>query len=442
MPVINNTDIQDLFVGEDVGAAILRSGKFVYNRYDYRKFTWTGNYEAFEIPDWVDGFAIFMQAGGGGGDAGNGANNVGGWGGKAGNARVVEYVDIKRNWPNATHLYYRVGGGGNGGTDRGGNRGENGAESYISLANYYSAQLPSESSEYRPISSTVNTVAGGEGRASGGGDGQNAPSVTLKPREKRMTKSTTDAKSTGGKGGGYGNGNAGTWGAGGGGGHGGFFNSKGTGGKGGDGSIEIWMWGYYPPYQNSKVEHSVAGGYKVPVPSWATSYAYAIFGGGAGGMSGSTTQGGTGGDSGGTSLGYGSMTAGSVATFDVTIGAGGSGGTSEEPPSSGGMTRIITNVTTQSENGGVVNLNNVPEPTNGFGNGYNSITEKFAKFIKSTAGTPYRPCIGGAAGTEESVDGKKGTKGGGGGGGYINGNGGKGADGYVAIWFWEVDPSA
>lgn len=438
MPVINNSDIQDLYVGDGLGAAILRSGKFVYNRYDYRKFTWTGSFEPFAIPFWVDGLVIFMQAGGGGGDAG-GARWVAGWGGKAGDARVIEYTDIKRNWPDATHLYLRVGGGGKGGTDRGSNRGQNGAESYISLANYYSAQLPSESSEYRPIASTVNTVAGGASNAAGGRDGQSAPSITLKPREKRMTKSTTDTKSTGGKGGT--NNGPGTWGAGGGGGHGDILGG-GNGGKGGDGWIEVWMWGYYPPHQNVKVEYSVAGGYKVPVPPWATAYAYALFAGGAGGMGGSTTQGGVGGDSGSTQLGYGGMTAGSVATLDVTIGAGGSGGDKETAPSSGGATRIITNVTTQEVPGAVVNLTNIPEPTNGFGNGYNSITPRFAKFTKSTAGTPYRPCIGGAAGTEDSVDGKKGTKGGGGGGGYINGKGGDGADGYVAIWFWEADPEA
>lgn len=432
MPVINNTDIQDLFVGDDVGAAILRSGQFVYNRYDYRKFTWTGWHHAFEIPDWVDGFVVFMQAGGGGGDAGHGGNTVDGSGGKAGSASVVEYPDIKRSWPKATHLYYRVGGGGKGGTDRDKNRGENGAESYLSLAQI-------SSGKYSPIESTVKTVAGGKGNASDGQGGQSAPSITLKPREKRMTKSTTDTKSTGGKGGG--GDKPGTWGAGGGGGHGGVFGNYGHGGKGGDGSIEVWMWGYYPPHQNSKVEYSVAGGYKVPVPSWATAYAYALFGGGAGGMNGSTTQGGTGGDSGATKLGYGRVAAGSVATFDVTIGAGGDGGDQESAPSSGGSTRIGTIVTSQTVQGGVVNLSNIPEPTNGFGNGYNSISEKFAKFTKSTAGTPYRPCIGGAAGIEESVDGKEGTKGGGGGGGYINGNGGDGADGYVAIWFWEVDPS-
>lgn len=430
MPVINNTDIQDLFVGDDVGAAILRSGQFVYNRYDYKKFTRTGSYESFEIPDWVDGFVVFMQAGGGGGDAGT-SRFVSGRGGQAGRAQVFEYTDIKRNWPDATHLYLQVGAGGKGGTDRGVHRSKNGEESYISLA--------SESSEYRPIESTVNTVAGGEGKASGGKEGESAPSITLKPREKRMTKSTTDTKSTGGRGG-PGK-HPGTWGGGGGGGDGWLFGG-GHGGKGGDGSIEVWMWGYYPPHQNVKAECSVAGGYKITVPPWATAYAYALFAGGAGGMSGSTTQGGTGGDSGETQLGYGSMTAGSVTTFDVTIGAGGDGGDQESTPSSGGATRIITNVSTQAVKGGVVNLTNIPEPTNGFGNGYNSINDRFAKFTKSTAGTPYRPCVGGAAGTEDSVDGKKGTKGGGGGGGYINGKGGKGADGYVAIWFWEADPSA
>lgn len=442
MPVINNTDIQDLFVGGNIGAAILRSGQFVYNRFGYQKFTWTGTYKAFQIPYWVDGLVIFAQAGGGGGDCGDGGNGSAGLGGNAGNARIIEYTDIKRNWPSATHLYYSVGGGGNGGTNRGSGRAKAGGEAYVSLASYFKATLPTETSEYRPISSSINTVAGGSPYSSGSDRGQNAPSVTLKPREKRMTKSATGTKTTGGQGGiRDSSGTPGTWGAGGGGGNGGIFGQYKNGGDGGNGSIEVWMWGYYPPYQNSKVEYSVAGGYKVPVPSWATSYAYAIFGGGAGGMNGSTTQGGTGGDSGATSLGYGSMTAGSVATFDVTIGAGGAGGVSGVP-SSGGASRIITNVATQSAAGGAVNLSNVPEPTNGFGNGYNSIDAKFAKFIKSTAGAPYRPCVGGAAGTVDSVDGKNGTKGGGGGGGYIKGNGGKGADGYIAIWFWEQDPSA
>ena len=176
------------------------------------------------------------------------------------------------------------------------------------------------------------------------------------------------------------------------------------------------------------------------LPNWATAYGVILCGGGGGGYSGNGGNGNNGhGGRGGGILGVaGTSPEPGNRVLNITIGAGGAGGTGingDRYGKNGGTTSIKTlDSQTFHAPGGTAN-----PTTDSQAGGTQSYTfkEPFPTYFNLPPGSVYK---NGPGGTGNAGSGKRGGGGAGGNGGYLGNytHGGKGGNGFVEIYVWGL----
>lgn len=216
------------------------------------------------------------------------------------------------------------------------------------------------------------------------------------------------------------------------------------------------------PAYNHRDEITTSGTYTAPVTGW---YKLTLKGGGAGGSGGfahSTSPfyvvSGFGGGEGGTTIAYHYIASGTVC--NVTIGAGGAGGTTNKASSDdidhkgadGGNTSVTIGLTTYSAGGGSGTTSRggtgtIRGGSGGARNEYDANPQTIARGIGGGSGGGAGGGVSRPSSAEAIISCINGTLGGGGAGGgtayrsedsaLVLYNGGNGGDGYVWFEYWE-----